>query len=191
MEGKTSLAVVGVVCLIVGILIGVGVGFAMWHNSSDNNNSTEETYWFYIDYNGNQNSADSATSGWISAQSDNALDAFNQALQDSGLTSTTDTTSTAPSGSYSLGNYGDPSWINSINGIYPDWSTTGESWGSFVLTVDANSDASALYNIWMPTAGLGVSIGSVFYVTATTFDENTSLPVLPDTTVAMSGGPFA
>lgn len=188
MEGKTNVIVIGVVCLIVGILIGVGVGYAAWHNSNDNNSTEETTYWYYIDYNGNQNSAGTATNGWVSAQSDNAFDGLIAALQSNGLTSTTNMLSTEP-GTYSFGNYGMPAWINSINGVNPDWATTETSWGSFILTVPANSDSASLYNIWMQTAGLDVSIGNVFYIAITSFVDNS--PVLPDTTDAMSGGPFA
>jgi len=173
MEGKSNVAVIGVVCLIIGILVGVGIGYAVFHSSNDNN-STEETYWYYIDYGTYQSST--ATDGWISAQSGNAFDGLNQALANNGMTDN------------SISNTG---WITKINGVAPD-SSQPESWYTWVFT---GTTGNSVVGTWIdPSAVLGQSVGTVFYIGLSTFSADWITtymdPNKPPTNWA-SGGPFA
>jgi hypothetical protein len=161
-----------VVGLIVGIIVGVAVGYAAFNNNSDNE-ETETTYWYYIDY--GDYATSSTENGWISAESDTVLNGLFEALHDNGI-------------DYAISDTG---WITSINGIAPVWDANhSDSWASWVWT--ANSDNTSLEG-WASTTGLDVTLGTTFYLAATTFDPDTYQVIMNpnDESGWQDGGPFA
>jgi hypothetical protein len=155
-----------VLFLVVGILIGAAIGAAAGFVLT--NNSKDTTYWYYIDY-----SDPAVDNQWISAKSDNAFDGFTKALDDNKI-------------EYVLSG----TMITSINGVEPDYFADGKSWGSWLWTIESNNPSLWA---WQPTAGLDLTIGSVFYIGVTAFDPVTYAPTLkPDNLTAWkTGGPFA
>lgn len=176
MEGKTSPVVISVVCLTLGILIGAGVGYAVF--SSSNSNS-ETTYWFYIDYGWHQNTTGTATNKWIFAKSDTVIDGLNKALNNSNIKNN-DVRSDGK--------------IYSINGVEPTWTANNqEGWGCYLWT--ANNGDTEL-NGWQPTVGLDITKGNIFYLAVSLWDTspiNGKLTQRYDPNMASdwkNGGPF-
>lgn len=100
MEGN-KVTTYAVVALVVGILVGVGVGYAAFHGSDNNNSSssTNETYWFYLYFGDNDE-----RSAWYSASGTNiknANDAFSSAMDGFDM-------------KYEVSSYG---YIGSIDGV--------------------------------------------------------------------------
>ena len=164
--GKKLLIAIVAVVIIVIICIAAGIIVL------NKDNKKEDTYWYYIDYGAYETST--ATNGWISAESGNALDGLNQALSDAGVINTNDISSNG--------------WINTINGVTPD-SNNGESWYTWAWSGSTWTEL---------TDTLGNVDGTLFYIGVTGYtvgpapDYVTTIEIDPNVTTGWQGeGPFA
>ncbi len=81
MEGN-KVTTYAVVALVVGILVGVGVGYAAFHGSDNNNNNgnADDTYWFYLYFGDN-----SINTHWYKGTGSDAGVAFEKAMKDANI----------------------------------------------------------------------------------------------------------
>ena len=71
-----------VVALVVGLLVGVGVGYAAFHHNNTNTDDND-TYYYYLYF-----GADNAKNGWYNADATDATAGFDKAMNNAGLTYT-------------------------------------------------------------------------------------------------------
>jgi hypothetical protein len=165
--------------LLAGILVGAGVGMAVGYLvfSEDNN----QTYWFYIDFNGEV--VDDFENGWISAKASSPVKGLTKALAANGMLD-----DFVP---YVSGVDSESGWISSVGGLAGDWVGDGTGWGSWLWTMTVAD--SSIYGCWAGTAGFDKTLGTIFYIGFTVFDDETFEPVL-DPNFALSNwdttGPF-
>ncbi len=142
MEGN-KVTTYAVVALVVGILVGVGVGYAAFHGSDNNNNNgnADDTYWFYL-YLGDNH----ARTGWYSATAGDASAGFDKAMKTAGI-------------SYEISKYGYPSNINGETNttfvaeyLYSDTSKDAAA-GSILYPVNDSYGSFAKCNGWNAMAG--------------------------------------
>lgn len=142
MERKN--AIIAAVVVIIVIIVAVGAYLALSDNGGDEpvDEPTGDTYYFYL--NGFEGDAD----GWYQAEGDNAADAANDALADSGLT-------------YSV----EGGWVSfeGYEGSYDAATGTGSGVGIYVYTsVDVTQPYSG-YFFAGPT--LDKVTGNIVYIT--------------------------
>ncbi|MFA6804599.1 MAG: hypothetical protein WCR17_01255 [Candidatus Methanomethylophilaceae archaeon] len=177
-----KVAMYAAVGLVVGILIGAGVGYVLFHSSGSDNN---ETYWFYLNF-GESN----AENGWYSGDATNATDGFDAAMDKAGF-------------EYEVSSYG---YIGTIDGVGTSgWYLCSYSYSE---TSEDAAEASILYasvsfgtltysNGWKSFSGYGIddsglklfeSNSTIFYFSVYNSDWSASSPV--SDTEWMAGGPF-
>lgn len=193
MEGN-KVMVYAVVALIVGAIVGVGIGYAVFHNDSkdspdspDTPVSTDETYSFYLYFGDND-----VKTKWYSAEGSDATVAFDKAMKDAGL-------------EYEVSSYG---YVGSIDG------NTGNGGGWYIAqylysdTTKAAANASIGYptesygclkvsNGWVQVSGYdgveGLKLcefcSNVYFMSPYNADWTAASPV--STTLWMTSGPFA
>ncbi len=179
MEENNKMITYAVVALVVGVLVGAGIGYAVFH---DNSNSDDETYYYYIYFGENDSS-----NGWYSATGTDAGNAFEKAMDNAGF-------------DYEISSSG---YISSIDNIADYWMTYQYLYSDYTSTA---ASASILYpshdsyetfeysNGWKAVAGYDDSsvsfkmseIDSTVFLISVYTDG-----VAPDTYDGwMSGGPF-
>jgi len=140
--------------ILVGAVIGICVGYLMFNgDDSDSNNSGEQTYWFYIDFNEDETGLTNENA-WISATGDSLVSALKKAFEDADMDAEVVTTDYGTSISYIEGA------MNGVGGLY---------WMEWVWV--ANIYESGLWG-WAPTAGLENTAGSAFYFGFTSTDSS-------------------
>ncbi|MCL2295658.1 MAG: hypothetical protein FWC29_01070 [Methanomassiliicoccaceae archaeon] len=154
--------------LVVGILVGAAVGIAAGYVIG--NSSSNETYWYYIDYGDYATSA--TENGWISAESDTVINGLFKALDKKGV-------------EYEITDTG---WITSINGVYPVWdASTSDSWGSWIWTINGYT----AYGAWAKNSGFDVTLGTIFFIGVTGYDKDYNPTLDPNDEAGWkTGGPF-
>lgn len=167
-----KLIVFAVVALVVGIGIGAGVGYAAFNKPAD----TNETYWFYIDYNDKE--TNTLKSKWISASAESPLKGLTASLDKAGI-------------EYEIKDNG---WIISISGVASEGLTF--TWGSWFWK-KTNYDTkytSAESPDWLSNPGFDSALGTVFYVGFTGMNPEPPYNYTLDPNAIdkwKSGGPFA
>ena len=150
-----------IIAIVIIVVICIAAGIIVLNNGDKDNGGTAEAhdYWYYIDY--SDYASSTATNGWISGDGDNPSDALVQSLG---------------AGNSEI----DGNWIDSINGVAPIFTVSGESWYTWVWTGSQwNGD---------DTLGLGEPNATVFYIGITTFDEdNNYAAALDPNTTDISG----
>lgn len=156
--------------LIVGILIGTAVGFALFHTDNAEKN---ETYWFYIDYGTNVD--DTHKNGWYSAKATNNTDAFKSAMKTGKV-------------DFELGENG---FINHIMGL--SWvQSTKTGWGIWAWDSKEYVNSEYSQDWFRPGVAMGNSVGNAFYLGYFQHDD-TYMPVSSpynNVTAWSTSGPF-
>jgi hypothetical protein len=184
MEEKNKIITYAVVTLVVGVLIGTAVGYAVFHEDKN----TDDTYYYYLYFGDNSSDND-----WYSGTGSDAGDAFSNAMDKAGF-------------DWDISAYG---YIGSINGV---GDTSGWALYQYLYSgyTSAAADNSILYpvydsygtlsysNGWKALAGYDGSsdnfclseISSYAYFFSVYPD--TWIPVTPvDSDGWMSSGPFS
>lgn len=185
MEGNNKLVVYAVVALVVGAIIGIGAGYAMWSGNSDN--GVDESEYHYYLYFG----ADSQKNGWYSATGADAGVAFENAMKSAGM-------------DYTFSNLG---YVQSIDGVdngagwyiaqYLYSETSTEAAQGSVAGEKVEYGILTYSNGWMLFNGYGTngefqlgSCGSnIIFMSAYNVDWSAASPV--SVTEWMTTGPFA
>ncbi len=141
MENKVT--TYAVVALVVGILLGVAVGYAAFHKEvkdDNNNDDTNETYWFYI-YFGD----DAVNTKWYSGTGPDSSEAFDAAMEKAGL-------------DYTIKN----GYLSEIAGVEGSWSMYNYLYNEQTKSVAEKSILAPAYdssggliksNGWVQSAG--------------------------------------
>lgn len=141
--------------LLVGLVIGVAVGYGVFHTDSAEKN---ETYWFYIDY--GMKADATHVNGWYSGEATNTVDAFKKSFDKAKI-------------AYELGDGG---WVKILNGITSENSNGWHIWSWD--SVKFNSIGTKIYSSWFaPNVAMGDSVGNVFYLGFFNYDPVTNKPV--------------
>jgi len=123
-----------VVGLVIGAAAGVGVGYVMF--SGDSN---EETYWFYLDFNGEDSDFDGK---WISAKGTDAMSAFETAAKNNNV-------------QYELNKYG---FIGTVDGVASNDTKFWMDWGW------TSTEADDTLWAWKGTSGMDTTIMNWIYI---------------------------
>jgi len=153
--------------ILVGAVIGICVGYLMSNgDDSDSNNSGEQTYWFYIDFNEDETGATNDNM-WISASANDPIDALKKAFEANDV------------------DYDMTTFVSSVDGV----DATGTlAWLEYVWV--GNVYESYFWG-WVPTVGLDSTIGNTFYIVYTGFAADYSPLLKPNAEVYWKGaGPF-
>lgn len=182
MNMENKIAVYAVVALLVGAVIGVGAGYALFHSSGDDS-SAMESYSFYL-YFGD----DDQRTKWYTADGTDAADGFDKAMKAADMT-------------YEVSSYG---YIGAIDGE-GSWYIAQYLYAE---TTKAAADASILYptesfgtlkvsNGWASVSGYdgveGLKLcefnSNVYFMSIYQADYSAASPA--STTGWMTTGPFA
>lgn len=187
MEGN-KVMVYAVVALVVGAIVGVGIGYAVFHgDSKDCSDNSDETYSFYLYFGDND-----VKTKWYSAEGADATAAFDKAMKDAGM-------------KYEVSEWG---YIGSIDGKGAD--TAGWYIAQYLYndTTKAAAESSINYptesygclkvsNGWAQISGYdgveGLKLcefsSNIFFMSMYNADYSAASPV--STTLWQTSGPFA
>ena len=168
---KKTVLIVAVVAVVAVVCAATVFIVLSKDNNKDNNNEVgeEQKYWFFIDFRETDKQ-----NMWISSpDGDNPLKGFLKALE---------INSSKFSHAPDIENDG---WINSIDGVEPDFPGTGESWYTWTW----NEEDKTWNEMWTL---LGDSTATIFYMSVTSFDSDWSAVLKPgEQTGWQNKGPFA
>jgi|GEM_PF-1511123 len=135
-----------VVALVVGLLVGVGVGYAAFHHNNTNTDDND-TYYYYLYF-----GADNAKNGWYNADATDATAGFDKAMNNAGLT-------------YTVSSWG---YVASIDDVGTGW------YAAQYLYSNCSSDA-AQGSIQYPNYSYGVMSYSNGWKSISGFGSETTL----------------
>ncbi|MCL2890818.1 MAG: hypothetical protein FWF40_02870 [Methanomassiliicoccaceae archaeon] len=129
-----------IVFLLAGLLVGAGVGIGVGYFVFSDNG--DETYWYYIDFNGTEGTFDS---GWFSAKASDPAEGLKKALGDKLEWSSSEL--------YGFG-------IDEIGGVAGSTSAPWVYWAQWGWTSAATDNGSFTEN----DVNLADALGNIFYI---------------------------